>query len=216
LNKKTGAVEWASGRGSSGYATPTPFTVAGQSGVAFFSGTGLAGLDPANGRPRWQFRWSTNYDVNAADPLFTSDSVFVSSGYGVGCALVRLTGGPPRPVWQNKNMRNHFHSSILISGAVYGNDDGRLRCLDLASGAEKWGGPAIGKGGLIAASGKLIILTERGELVVAEAKPDRYTELARARVVDRGECWTQPTLANGRIYARSHSGELVCVDVRAK
>ncbi len=214
LNKATGVPEWVSGSGRAGYASPVPYTVGGKRGLAFFGGSGLAGLDPETGKPQWQFRWSTSHDVNAADPIFTGDSVFVSTGYNVGCALVKLTGGAPRPVWQNKNMRNHFNSSVLVNGTLFGNDDGRLRALDLANGQERWSGTTLGKGGLIAADGKLILLTERGELVIAEAKPDRYAELARARVVSTGDCWTQPALANGRIYCRSHSGELVCVDVR--
>ncbi len=73
----------------------------------------------------------------------------------------------------------------------------------------------MGKGGLIAANNKLLVLTERGELVIASATPDRFTELARAKILD-GTCWTHPVLANGLLYVRSHEGTLVCVDLRAK
>jgi outer membrane protein assembly factor BamB len=71
----------------------------------------------------------------------------------------------------------------------------------------------MGKGGVIAAGGKLLALTERGELVIASATPTRFTELARAKVID-GTCWTQPVLANGLLYCRSQEGTLVCVDLR--
>jgi hypothetical protein len=29
-----------------------------------------------------------------------------------------------------------------------------------------------------------------------------------------GQCWTMPVVANGRVYCRSHAGELVCLDLR--
>ena len=70
-------------------------------------------------------------------------------------------------------------------------------------------------GSLMLADGKLIILSERGRLVIAEASPDGFKELASAQILT-GKCWTVPVLANGRIYARNADGQLVCVDVRSK
>jgi outer membrane protein assembly factor BamB len=65
------------------------------------------------------------------------------------------------------------------------------------------------------ADGKLIVLGEAGKLVIADASPEGYKELASAEIL-RGKCWTVPVLANGRIYARNAAGDLVCVDVRAE
>ena len=62
------------------------------------------------------------------------------------------------------------------------------------------------------ADGKLIILSERGKLVIAEASPERFEELTSSQLL-KGKCWTVPVLANGRIYARNADGQLVCVSV---
>ena len=70
--------------------------------------------------------------------------------------------------------------------------------------------PGLGVGALIAADGKLIVLGEKGELAIIAASPDGYEELARAQLLGP-TCWTQPTLANGRIYLRSGKGDVVCV-----
>jgi len=59
------------------------------------------------------------------------------------------------------------------------------------------------------ADGKLIILSDKGELVIAEASPEGFKQLAAGQVL-RGPCWTVPVLANGRIYARSKTGTLSC------
>jgi outer membrane protein assembly factor BamB len=215
LDKNTGKPVWLSGSKVAGYASPVAYTVGAQRGVAFFVGWGIVALNPQDGRPYWQYPWQTSNDVNAADPIFAGDTVFLSSNYDRGCALLRVGRGQPSVVWQNRNMRNHFNTCVLLGDALYGNDQNTLKCLDLKTGAERWQSRGMGKGGLIAADGKLIYLTERGELVLAAAAPARYTEIARAQVM-RGTCWTQPALANGFIYCRSHEGELICLDVRGK
>ena len=215
LNKDTGKLAWGSGPQLASYASPVPFTAGGQSGVAFFVAWGIVAVNPINGKPLWQHPWQTANEVNAADPLFSGDTVFISSNYGKGGALLRVGKGTPKVAWENRNMKNHFSTSVILGGNIYGNDENTLKCLDLASGEERWRLRGIGKGGIIAADGKLIVLAERGELIFIEATPAAYKEIARANVM-RGTCWTHPVLANGFIYCRSHEGELVCVDVRAK
>jgi outer membrane protein assembly factor BamB len=215
LDKNTGRVAWKTGSGTSGYASPVPYTLGNQRGVAIFTANSIVGLNPTNGRQLWQHPWQTRFDVNAADPIFSGDTVFISSNYGRGCALIRVAGGRPTALWENRSLRNHFSSSVMVGGSIYGNDEGRLACLDLKTGGERWRQGGFGKGGLIAANGNLICLTERGLLVIVKATPDKYTELASAQVL-RGTCWTHPVLANGFVYCRSHEGELVCLDVRAR
>jgi outer membrane protein assembly factor BamB len=65
----------------------------------------------------------------------------------------------------------------------------------------------------MAADGKVIILSEKGKLVIAEASATGIKALAQAQILT-GKCWTVPVLANGRIYARNAAGDLVCIDVR--
>lgn len=216
LDKNSGKQLWLSGREQAGYSTPVPFGSGAKQGVAFFVGWGIVAVNPATGKPLWQHPWATNYGVNAADPIFAGDTVFISSGYNHGSALIRVGGPKTSVVWENRNIRNHFNSCVLVGGYLYGNDDGTLKCIEMSSGRERWSGERMGKGGLIAADGKLIVLTERGELFIAPASPDRFTKLARAQVLSGSMNWTQPALANGFIYCRSHDGELVCLDVRGR
>jgi outer membrane protein assembly factor BamB len=215
LDKVTGRLVWKSSPGTAGYASPVAYTLGSQRGVAIFTGTSLVGVNPATGRLFWQHPWQTDFEVNAADPLFSGNTVFISSNYNRGGALLRLApGGRPAVVWENRNMRNHFNSCVLLGGYLYGNDQNTLKCLDLQTGAVRWQRRGMGKGGLIAANGHLLVLTERGTLVLSRANPAQYTELAHASVLS-GTCWTHPVLANGLIYCRSHEGDLVCLDVRA-
>jgi outer membrane protein assembly factor BamB len=216
LNKADGSVVWKSGDGPPGYATAVPFTMGSEKCVAFAGCNEVIAVVAATGKLLWKFPWKTSYDINAADPIISGNTVFISSGYNHGCALSRIEGDKVTDVWSNKNMRNHFNSCVLWEEYIYGFDESVLRCLDFKTGGVKWAQDGLGKGSLMIADGKLIILSERGKLVIAPASPDGFKELASAQILT-GKCWTVPVLANGKIYARNNpDGQLVCVDVGSK
>jgi outer membrane protein assembly factor BamB len=116
-------------------------------------------------------------------------------------------------------MRNQCYGSVLWEGYLYGFDgqvggSGKLTCMEAKTGQVKWSQGGMGTGTLMIADGKLVILSEKGKLVIAKASSDKYEELASAQVLT-GKCWTVPVLANGLIYTRNAAGDLVCVDVRS-
>jgi outer membrane protein assembly factor BamB len=100
-----------------------------------------------------------------------------------------------------------------VDGQVGGG--GQISCLDVKTGEVKWTQKGLGTGSLMLADGKLIVLGESGDLVIADASPDGYKELAKAKVLT-DTCWTMPVLSGGRIYCRNHKGDMVCLDVSGK
>ena len=123
-------------------------------------------------------------------------------------------------------MRNHFSTCVLYKGHLYGADGNTgsgimsghavLKCMDFQTGKVKWSSGRLGMASLMLANGRLIVQGDGGVLMVAEATPTGFKQIARANVLS-GKCWTMPVLAGGRIYCRNHKrGELVCVDVKAK
>ncbi len=215
FNKTDGRVVWKSGSEGTSYSSPVAFDFRGKRCVAIFNVFGLVILDKASGKELARHPWKTSYDINAATPIIAGERIFISSGYKVGCALLEFTGNSLRELWRNKNMHNQFNSCVLWQGHIYGFDEKELRCLDLKTGESKWSQGGMGKASLIVADGKLVIMSEKGELVVAEATPAGYKELARASAV-RPRSWVTPVLANGKIYAKNNRGDLVCFDVSRK
>lgn len=218
LNKADGSLVWQNGKDASGYSTGVPCTLDGQKCVVMAVSREVVGLNPTNGKVLWKFLWKTSYNINAADTIISGDTVFISSGYNKGCGLYKIDGGKVNKIWQNKNMRNQINCSVLWQGHIYGfdgqvNGAGILTCIDMKTGQKKWTQRGMGTGSLMIADGKLIILGERGKLVIAEASPQGFKDLASAQILPRTKCWTVPVLANGKIYARSAAGTLVCVDV---
>ena len=215
LDKKSGKVIWSSGTDDAGYSTPVPLTVAGKPAATFAIKQHVIAVNVADGKELWRFPWKTEYDVNPTDPILSGSKVFISSGYNHGGGVFDVSSQPPKAVWQNKNMRNHMNSCVLWEGHLYGMDENQLRCLVFDTGEVKWTHKPTGKGALMLADGKLIVLGEKGELMVAEASPAGFNVVARAQVLG-GKSWTTPVLANGKIYCRNAAGNVVCVDVSGK
>jgi outer membrane protein assembly factor BamB len=219
LDKATGNVVWKSGDDEAGYASPVVATLGGKRAAVLFKAEALVGLDVKDGRELWRSPWKTNYNVNAATPVIAGDRIFISSDYGAGCALIEISGGRAVEKWRNKNLKAHISSPVLSKGSIYGIDDkasnrAPLVCLDFASGAVKWTQPAIG-GALVAADGKLVILSESGELIIAEESSVAFKPIARAQVLPK-RCWVQPTVSGGRAFVRNNDGQLACLDLGAK
>jgi len=207
LDKKTGQTRWTGYSDKPGYSAPLAVDIQGTRQILSFAGTSLVSVAAADGKPLWSVPWRTNWDVNAAMPVFVPpDKVFISSSYDTGAAVyaIKKTGDKfqASEVWKSRIMKNHFNSSILYGGYLYGFDDATLRCIDANTGQEKWSQRGFAKGSLLLADGHLVIFSESGLLALAEATPEAYREKARAQILE-GRTWTMPTLAGGRLYLRN-------------
>lgn len=216
-DKKSGKVLWQSEDLGHAYATPVAFEWKGKRSLAVFNGEGLFVLEREGGKPLLHHPWKTKHDVNAATPIVLgpdNSRVFISSGYDHGCALVELGEEKITPVWESKVMRNHMSTSVLVDDHLYGFDEAVFKCVGL-DGKDRWAQRGLGKGAFSVAGGKLLVLSEKGELVIAEASPKEFRELARHKVLDGSACWTAPVLVNGHLYLRNQAGTLVCRDHRS-
>jgi outer membrane protein assembly factor BamB len=213
VNKNTGELIWKSQDYHGGYSSPMIFDFEKKPILAIFNTLGLVILNSENGQEITHQAWKTDYNVNASTPIIAGSNIFISSGYNVGGALFSFDGKSLTQIWKNKNMRNQFTNSVLFNDNLYGFDEEQLRCLDFKTGTVKWTQKGTGIGTLMIADGKLIAITAKGTLMIIEASPDAYKELASANVLS-GLCWTVPVLSGGKIYCKNHEGDLVCLDVK--
>ncbi len=214
LDRNTGELRWASDELDAQFSTPSVFSLAGKERLAVFTQQALCVLDPADGNELMRYGWApTPRGVNASTPIVVGERVFVSSAYERGAALLAFDADEARAVWQNRRMRNKMAGCVLVNEHLFGFDESMLKCLDL-EGNERWRRRGLGNGSLIAAGERLLILSSRGELVVADASPDGWRELSSERIFDDGTFWSPPVLAKGRVYLRSSLGQLACRDHR--
>jgi len=170
-------------------------------------------------QPVARYPWETAHRVNAATPIVSGDKIFISSGYGRGRVLLKLEGNALKKACEKKELNNHCQTSVLAGGQLYGvhgqqSQSSSLKCIEFETGLVKWDqkGLKVG-GGLTLANGKLFVMVDGGELLVAEVSPAGLKQPARASLLS-GTCWTVPVVANGRVYCRNQGGDLVGVDLR--
>ena len=218
LERATGRMVWFNGTNVAGYATPQFFDGHHQE-LLIFGAKKLYAVDPKTGQERWRFPFETGYDVNNTDPIIQGNRVLLSS-YNHGCTLLEVREKPEVVYEDKRALRSHLAPGIAMGDYLYSfhgeaNTTTDFRCLRFSTGEVKWAVKDPKNGSLISVSGKLLIMSEKGELIAAEPTPDSFNPLARAQVID-GLCWTPPSFANGCLFVRNSKGKVVCLDLRSK
>jgi len=206
LDASSGKTLWqGGGNDKSGYATPVKATINGKAQYVVFTASNLIGVDAGNGHILWGGSWKTNFDVNAATPIVIGNSVFITSGYGTGCARVGISkSGRASFIWKNKEIQSHFNTPVASKGYIYGTTDpGDLVCLDAATGRAQWRQPGFEKGGVCAVDGTIIAINGAdGDVVMLSMSPSKFQELGRMKPLG-GQSWTAPIVADGKLIVRN-------------
>ncbi len=229
VRKSDGTTAWRAEADSLTHASPVFATIDGVPQVIFLTRLGLVAVAPETGAVLWRLRFSPSSTSTAASPAVAGNYVYASAAYSSGTWLARVTLGQQGfAAVQAAQQRGtayqaHWSTPVEHDGFLYcvpapSSGQGKLACLDVVAGTNRWaqgavGSGSIGFGSVIKAANALIVLTEGGELVLVAPNPAAYSEIGRFRVLER-YCWNHPALSNGRIYARSTSRnpEIVAVE----
>lgn len=215
LDKTTGKTIWQGG-GSDlpGYATPHIAVINRQRQYIVFTGLSMIGVDAANGNLLWSLPWKSGYDINSAAAQVIGDTIFLTSGSGHGCALIKITDNKPAILWENKAMKCLFSSPVYSGGYVYGvSEPGELVCINRQDGTSRWKQVGFDFGALIAVDGVLIAFDGKGgDLFMVQTSPDSYQQLGKFTPLG-GQSWTAPIISNGNLIVRNKSA-LACFSLK--
>jgi outer membrane protein assembly factor BamB len=215
FNKLTGELLWENGKEACGYGTPVPAVIDGHKCVAFCGADSIHGVGIADGQLFWSHPFFNKHKATNADVIVQGDEVFASCAYGRGCTKIRISDGRVTTLFDNVSMRNFQSCSILSKGYLYGFDEANLKCIDFKDSEEKWSERGMGRGSLaMCADGRVLVTSDKGELVIARVSPKSFDVIARSQVLPRSMCRTVPVLSNDRIYVRNAKGDVVCLDVK--
>ncbi len=215
LDKMTGKVLWRTTDATDGahYSSIIKITHNGQPQYVQLLPNHVVGVEPASGQVLWQSDWPGKVAV-IPTPLYRDGFVYVTSGYGVGCRLLKLAddGRSVEEVYDNKVMKNHHGGVLLLGDGVYGHSDpSGWMCQDFMTGEEVWRERSkLGKGAIAYADERFYLQDEStGEIVLIEATPEEWRERGRFTLdpqteirKPKGRIWTHPVIANGRLYLR--------------
>lgn len=144
------------------------------------------------------------------------DLLLVSGGTHLEFATsgIRLHGSGratrPERIWQTRRNLSDICSPVLGAGLYFTIIDGRMRCLDPASGKVRWRerlGATDYWASLVAGDGKVYALSGDGELTVVAMDGEECRVLGEAQFGET--CMATPALSDGRVLVRTE-GFLYC------
>jgi SAM-dependent methyltransferase len=188
----------------------------------------VVGIAARDGKLLWRYHKVSGGTANVATPVVRGEHIFVASGFGTGCALLKLSADRPAVSIQEVYFRKEFQSVYggmpPVCDHVYAGNSGGFQfadptCFDWQTGKIRWQQKGPGEGGVatIAADGHIYLRFRDGLMVLAEANPAGFCEKGRFQPPDRSKlpAWSVPVLAHGRLFLRDQN-VLCCYDVRAQ
>ena len=213
---ETGKLTWQSTAHEASYASPILVNLHGKPTAIFFTREGLVGATLQTGKPPktlfdTYYRPQMHASVNAASPVHCGENrIFASTCYGVGAGVWAVQpDGKLQQTWQKEGvMDSHFATPVYYKGHLYGihgrQEQGtQIRCIEPTTGKPLWSTPRMQHGLLLVADGKLLTLLESGELLIADASPKGYQELARRQIIGTGRAY--PAISKSVLYARDNN-----------
>lgn len=220
LNKMTGEVVWRSTGvvEAAHYSSPVAADIGGIREIVQFARESVFGVNAATGQLLWKYSAANNGTANCFTPIVHDDHVFVSSGYGTGTGVSKIsTDGRQQlaeQVYFLKKLQSHHGGAVKIGDYIYSNGGGTLMCIHYLTGEIAWQARSVGKGSLIAADGMLYVLSERQEVALVEANPKEYVERGTIKLDKKSRpSWAHPVVCGGRLYIRDQ-GSLTAYNVR--
>ncbi len=199
----SGEPRWLGPGGGSVYSSPHLLTIGGVAQVLL----GARSVSPADGTLLWERPELGTY----LQPALTADGDLLFSVvdfFPSGLSRIAVGHGPGgwtlEDRWTSSGLKPHFNDIVVHEGHAYGFDGSILACLDLETGERRWKGGRYGHGQLLVLPDQdvLLVLSERGEVVLVAASPDGFTELARWPAI-QGRTWNHPALVGNVLLVRN-------------
>lgn len=206
----TGNLLWSGTDGGPGYSSPHLLSIDGVPQIILMSQSGAVSVEPANGKQLWHFKWPAGDRILQPAIIEGGDLLFGGEISSICRVAVSHTQGEwtVKELWKSAAMKVNFNDFIIHKGYAYGFDGPAITCIDIKDGKGIWrGAPYRGFSVLLADQDLLLVLTERGELALAEATPGGFKELGKIKVLNE-KTWNVPALAGNIIVVRN-SNEMV-------
>jgi outer membrane protein assembly factor BamB len=201
----TGNPRWVRTSGTDGYSSPHLLTINDVKQIVLLNETGAISVTQNDGNLLWDYPWP---GVPIVQPAITANGdilITASERSGIRRISVKkgLEGWTTKEHWTSTRLKPYFNDFVIYQGYAYGIHGRSLSCIDLNDGLRKWKGEQYGGQLLLLADQDLLlILSEKGDLVLAGAVPDQFTEIARFPAIT-GKTWNHPVLVGDVLLIRN-------------
>jgi outer membrane protein assembly factor BamB len=203
---ETGNLRWIGPDGGDSYSSPHLLTIDGMEQVLLMSGKGVTSLNPMNGKVLW------TYDLPASSRIvqpavMDGGEILISIGDVKGLCRINVSQSSGewsvKEVWTSNQLKPNFNDFVVHKGHAYGFNGPLLVCVNLEEGQRMWrGGRYGGQLILLADQDLLLILSEKGDLAMVQANPERFKELARIKAIE-GKTWNHPVMVGDILLLRN-------------
>ncbi len=220
LNKNTGELIWScAGEGDkSAYCSPLYIKDQEVPQIVTITAKNVVGIDIENGKKLWSHKKTNMFAVHANTPVYGNNMILCTSGYGAGSIMLRLVEGGRNIelVWETKDLDNKIGGMVKVGDYAYGSGD-RNRywyCVDWKSGEIKYKEKGVAMGNIIANNDMLYIYTNKGEIILANATPDKFDIISRFPVtMGTSQHWAHPVIYKGKLFVR-HGDSLMAYNLK--
>ena len=216
-HRMTGEFAWTAGDGTHGYSSAHLARIADVPQVLVTSNVGIQSFAPETGEMLWEHRWLVSSNPRCVQPLVVdANSILIGTAGGKGTRRLRVDrvarSWEVEEVWTTRRFRPYFNDFVYHEGYCYGFDGSRFTCIDAATGERKWTGAKYGGQVLLLPDmDALLVLSEKGNVVLLEATPEGHHKIAEFKALS-GKTWNHPVIAGGRLFVRN-SEEAACFDL---
>lgn len=220
LNKKTGELIWSCpGEGSlSAYCSPLYIKDQEVPLIVTMTANYIIGIDAEKGTKLWSVENKNRSFVHANTPVYSNNMILCTSGYGKGSTMLRLTNGgrSVEQAWFAAELDNRIGAMVKVGDYVYGSGDNNRFwfCADWKTGAIKYKEPGLAMGTIVAADGMLYCYTDKGDMILAKANPEKFEIVSRFMITKGTEQhWAHPVIYKGVLYVR-HGDSLMAYKIK--
>jgi len=208
LDPKNGDTIWKTPGRAAAYASFVDAKLGGVRQLVGYDSTTAGGWDIATGKRLWELVPEEEGDFNVPTPIVIGKQLYLTSENNGS----RLYDFDDQGKIVTQHTAHHWDlapdtaTPVVVENRIYGCWGGEMFCLDAADNLETlWTGEDDGyidHVSLFAGSGRILVASAEGELLLVAEKTDGYELISRAKLFDGSEVLSHPALVGKQLFIR--------------
>jgi len=222
LDKHTGKLIWSSPAKGDLSAYCSPLFIEDQEIPLIVTMTAehIVGLDASTGEMVWSVENKNKNSIHANTPVYANNMILCASA-DKSCIMLQLSDGGRKVkiAWEIPELDNLQGALVKVGDYIYGSSSGynaarNWYCVDWATGEIIYRDRQLAMGVTIAADGMLYCYTDKGEMALVKATPEKF-EVVSKFPIEKGtdQHWAHPVIYKGVLYVR-HGDTLMAYKIQ--